>query len=317
MSGSYRIRDVAFILIGLAAVFAFGFATFDLVEYRSDQAAEVSANSYRHEQIAQKHIANDCSRLPPDERLVCISDAFTAIAEAQRFTEDLQAQKEMARTSFWMIVISGVQVLLGLGGIWFVARTLDKTGEAVEITRLAMVAEHRPWIRLSVDAERLSGRVIGGGWVLHTKSSFTNVGGGVAQRVTINYVELMTEDDADLLEELDRWAKNCVDEYKEKPVRGVTLFPNDSSASDQTLKILPEIIGRGQTTKTGVRVSPVYAWSAVYSSGFKGTLFQTITACRLLVGFDELTEYSVTLGEELNPHEVLILRPLSGADRAT
>lgn len=152
MSKGSRYRDVAFgLAISLVAgVFALGVV--DLARnqaYRDSYNEQAAARENRYSQTA----LSLCARLPPIEREVCVHNALTSQRDQQRANYDLHAQMGMREAAFWMFMIGGFQAIAGVVGLYFVARTLDKSNEAVVAAQEANThaskvaeAEFRPWL---------------------------------------------------------------------------------------------------------------------------------------------------------------------------
>jgi hypothetical protein len=66
-----------------------------------------------------------------------------------RAERDLKAQTQMAEWARWTMMISGIGLVVGVAGIFFVARTLDATREQVSLNRLAMERTERAFVFLA------------------------------------------------------------------------------------------------------------------------------------------------------------------------
>jgi hypothetical protein len=92
---------------------------------------------------------------------LCSQNHKAAEAEAERSDDDLHAQQDMAEWAKWITLLTGFQVVVGAFGIYFVARTLDKTAESVsaahesnETARRIAAAELRAYVQVSSPAIR-------------------------------------------------------------------------------------------------------------------------------------------------------------------
>lgn len=150
-------RDVALLVVSVLTVGMGAFAAFDISRYSEIEAGESVRHTKQNEAVTADQINTKCVPLEPVLRIVCVSEHIATQREAQRSEEDLQAQQMMARIAFWMAALAFVQSLIGIGGIYFVGRSLDLNAKATEeATRAAdaaekaLVAENRPWIRFSL-----------------------------------------------------------------------------------------------------------------------------------------------------------------------
>ncbi len=89
----------------------------------------------------------------------CVEDAVGASREAQRSEKNLSAQQDMAQWAWWLLIVSILQVPIGLGGLLALLASLAQGREALErarqaneVTRSAMVADTRAWITVDVQA---------------------------------------------------------------------------------------------------------------------------------------------------------------------
>jgi len=130
MSKSNRIKDIAFGLAGLIVLLVGLLGLIQLLEQQKypEQAARNAV--YDHAESDKNFLA--CDGLPLNLQIICIKDAFNAEEDAKRANEDVKAQKYMAITGFWAWLIGWIQALVAVGGIYYIARTLDANRIAVE-----------------------------------------------------------------------------------------------------------------------------------------------------------------------------------------
>ena len=142
----------------------FAYSIYDLVKLHQDGSVRIEQQSGDDKKQRTYAVAN-CPTIPRIKFVICVSDAYAAYDEARRSREDLQAQQDSARAAFWVFIVSGAQALLGIIGIYFVARTLGlnarATGLATTATRAALrsasaaekayLADNRPWLNLTLD----------------------------------------------------------------------------------------------------------------------------------------------------------------------
>ena len=67
----------------------------------------------------------------------CVSEVVGAAQEQSTAQQDLYAQQDMSRWTFWLRIFTGITVAITALGVWFVKRTLEATLEAVEDTSKA------------------------------------------------------------------------------------------------------------------------------------------------------------------------------------
>ena len=147
-------RDLAFGLTFLIVLIGGGVG---LVALWNEQPNAAEKAQYAAlEQAQRDNIIASCYRLPFDRQEMCVYQAFQTERDTNRAEEDVGAQQYMAKAGFWLWLVGWMQALAAVGGIYYIARTLDLTADtakaAVEANDL-MRAEQRPW--LSVELERV------------------------------------------------------------------------------------------------------------------------------------------------------------------
>lgn len=207
------VRDIAFGFAFLAVLLSGIYGLTELVNEhrRSADAAQYAAN--------EKAVTNDqvsgCQALPPKDALICVSKAFNANRDANRAEEDVSAQKYMAKAAFWAWVAAWFQSLVAIGGIYFVARTVSQTGEALRLTNRQLLIENRPWLKITSvtreaweDGEGRDGyslvvfvKNVGSGHALYAQTSavvarsiFVTIGNGASGKFAYESVARATMD---------------------------------------------------------------------------------------------------------------------------
>ncbi|MEO6013342.1 MAG: hypothetical protein ABIQ30_07135 [Devosia sp.] len=134
-----RFRNIAFVAGFFAVGLIYGFAAWSLLERHNYAATRIEQDSIKDRDRRDYSILN-CTGETAIATFVCDLNAYASEREAKRSQDDLQAQQDSANGAFWMFVIGGLQALLGVGGIWFVARTLDANAAAVDAANRAVEA---------------------------------------------------------------------------------------------------------------------------------------------------------------------------------
>lgn len=151
MSGRDWRGDLAFGLALLAVLIGGGVGFVAL--WNEQPNATEKAQYAAREQAQRDDVIASCYHLPFDRQKMCVYQAFQAERDANRAEEDLGAQQYMAKASFWLWFIGFAQALAAVGGIYYIARTLDLTADtaraAVDANDLAR-GSRRPWLSVKV-----------------------------------------------------------------------------------------------------------------------------------------------------------------------
>ena len=113
-------------------------------QYRLE--AEYYAAEYAAD--AQAQIERRCGPLENDLLAACVSEVIETSREHQRSERDLAAQRDMAKWAGWLLVVSGVGVLLLAATYYEANKTAQAAIAATEITRKDFIATHRPRVVL-------------------------------------------------------------------------------------------------------------------------------------------------------------------------
>lgn len=166
---------------------------------------------------------------------LCIADQFATYSGQQSANQDLQAQQDMAFWSMWMVVASGITILVTGIGVYLVWQTLEETRQAVvDTSRMTKAAEEANAI--AADAHRRSARaylaVIYGDLTIEKgkkarfAASISNYGQTPAREVALVSIAIVADGEPSF-----EWP----DVTREK-VRGVmpsnTIHPNEPTMSD-------------------------------------------------------------------------------------
>jgi hypothetical protein len=149
MSGSNRGEKPNLVGIALAIVFgglvvsAYWWMFYDMGASSAQYAFEHDQNRQAYAADTADQIKNDCVRLSGGAQLECMEKAIKASAEYQQSESDLNAQRGMSKWAFWLLIITGGQMLATIVGLVYLKGTLDQTIKAVEDTGDATAAMHR------------------------------------------------------------------------------------------------------------------------------------------------------------------------------
>jgi hypothetical protein len=156
MFGSSRNERLAF-----AMKWGGGFATFVVcvmvtwlaaAEYGkqsgyAESQAKHSANTYSQE------IENACKGFAGPELLRCRYEVRNSAADAERSGYDLQAQRDVALWTWWMMWASGFGILLTIAGLYFLAANLTEMQEGRKLTQEALdlaKRDRRAWLSIAL-----------------------------------------------------------------------------------------------------------------------------------------------------------------------
>jgi len=134
----------------------------------------------KHEAARKDEFESRCSQITAVEELrSCFERHIETGWETQRAQEDLNAQKEMADWTFWMLIVTGAigaaSIVLTVAGIWLVylnlreARIVSKQATAateaaqvtVDVTRHTAEAQLRAYVGVdAADIKESSGRIM-------------------------------------------------------------------------------------------------------------------------------------------------------------
>lgn len=117
--------------------------------------------------------------------------------DSERENRDLAAQENAAAWAFWMVILTGLQVIVGIAGTYFIVVTLRHGQESLQearrsnaLARYALDAEYRPWVHIvGVEIEQMYGAPGGGSGslLLSGKVLLENQGRTVATGVTVRW----------------------------------------------------------------------------------------------------------------------------------
>lgn len=229
--------------------------------HSSYSAYQQNAESYRR--TTQEEIAQSCyGRDSPGFR-DCIANKLETYYRDQATNEDLQAQQNMAFWAAAIFYLGIVQALIGLAGIYYVARNLSQTAESVQLANKAIVVENRPWVYLnpaSISDLMIDDR----GAHCSLTIQIANAGNSPAQRVHVltKAISFGADDPAG---DMDKWAKTAAARHKEASwdrtlFTGVQMAVNVPAAMSQQM-VLADLAASGSKF-----ISPVFAIGVFYTS---------------------------------------------------
>lgn len=154
MLNTLKVRDRLLIGASIGVFIMSGLALWNL--NKNDKAAQLQLERYvQNERKQREENINRCMSLPIAQQVLCYSKSYNDQRDATRPENEIAVQQYMADVGYWQLVSGWLQALVAVGGIYFIAKTYDKTAEAVagsnaatDVMRKAMLAEHRPWIEI-------------------------------------------------------------------------------------------------------------------------------------------------------------------------
>ncbi|WP_404405457.1 hypothetical protein [Pelagibacterium halotolerans] len=210
MSQSNRIRDLAFAVVFIAVAMLGLLGTTYLLQQSEQDERRAGAAAWNQQQITANNIQIECLPLGPRGAQPCINRHLAVERERQLQEEETQAQKDVGRATVWLWGLASIQALIGIGGIYYIARTLDETRaanatslhgarqsaraalaahetadqarQANEIARATSFREIRPWLHIHADS-RPSPKFSGSDMITDTYFTFTNIGRSPAVEV--------------------------------------------------------------------------------------------------------------------------------------
>ncbi|MGV8834010.1 MAG: hypothetical protein ACOH2N_18735 [Devosia sp.] len=158
-----------------------------------DAAASYTSNSLQAERYSDRYSANTKQEIsaacPAPASAECIVQIIEATHENQRAEADLNAQRDMAKWAFLLLIISTVGTLIGGFGLFWIRETLGATRKGNKINRRIGEAQVRAYLGVS-DVEGLwEGSDGPGRWApsIYITASITNGGVTPAKHVAVSY----------------------------------------------------------------------------------------------------------------------------------
>jgi hypothetical protein len=154
--------------VSVAAIIAIGaFLTFVVaLLFMSAEAYDRATEDYQASQAyteTQREFRRRCASLEGDEIFECLEKQIEAAREPGRSEEDVQAQKQMARWAWWMLIVTGSvgfgTIAVAYIGVIYVRDTLRANTAAVEQAREAnriLRMEQRPWLAMEDNPRAIS-----------------------------------------------------------------------------------------------------------------------------------------------------------------
>lgn len=81
----------------------------------------------------------------------CVEEAITSSHEAKRSEQDLQAQRDMSEWAWGLLIVSLVQIPIGIGGLLALLVTISQGREANIIAQRSVRYQIRPWVGVVLD----------------------------------------------------------------------------------------------------------------------------------------------------------------------
>jgi hypothetical protein len=108
----------------IVACFVYTMFIWQISAQKTENRIYAERNAYHYIVATDAEIERTCVTGPPAEFASCIVQIVKSSEEAKRAEYDLQAQKDVADWSFWMLLVSGLGMLFTVAGIWFVRENL-------------------------------------------------------------------------------------------------------------------------------------------------------------------------------------------------
>lgn len=210
MSDSNRSRYVAIGLASLALLtvaFGYGVYSYWLGNLSGYKEAETKHYQTEYSERTTERIAGCFDGVDPPRE--CVEEAIGDNYEQQRAESDLNAQRNMADWAFWLLVVSaagfgvttigtcflGWQVMLTRKAVEDTGKGTDAMVAANEIARDNLIAAHRAWLKVHVEA-RSKLKITGDIATLPVRIRAENVGAGIAKNVRL-FAYITSYDPAD------------------------------------------------------------------------------------------------------------------------
>lgn len=249
----------------------------DLSGDKHDKAISAKKNTYESQREIDREIAA-CSGADD-----CIERAVTEFHKQATEKYDLDAQQSMAKYALWLTVFTSAQVILSGLGIYYIAGTLQKTVEQLELSQKTVVIENRPWIRIEPrEASDMWFDVSGGR--MNVAVMYNNIGNSPALRLAFSSGEIdFAASDFDQI--VERFKEKLKRDFLASERRGQTVFPNESSRATGMVKVKPKTITDSIIDPSRPRVklfSASFIFSVVYQSAIDDTVFQTTVVMSMI-----------------------------------
>lgn len=145
MSGINKVTAVA---AGLTLLIAFSLAGYILGFGLGEQSGEHQANADTYAKHAQNEIDGTCADLNGPAHTECIIRVVEATNEHERAESDLNAQRDMARWAFLMLIVTVAMAIITAFGVFYVWRTLLATQKMAEETTRIGEAQVRAYLTI-------------------------------------------------------------------------------------------------------------------------------------------------------------------------
>lgn len=142
-------RVTEFALGGLALLIAFSIGGYILGFGLGQLAGKQEANTNAYARHAQDEIESACAGLNGIAQTECMVRVIEATNEHQRSELDLNAQRDMARWAFLMLVATVVMALITALGVYYVWRTLLATQKMSQDAREIGQKQSRAYVHVS------------------------------------------------------------------------------------------------------------------------------------------------------------------------
>lgn len=114
----------------------------------SGQRAEADRTAYQRARYAEEYIDRACVGMDRAALIECIQDAINSSREDQRAEYDLNAQEEMARWAWWLLMTSVLTVFTAGIGIYYVQASLVEARTATMVNREIGEAQARAYLAI-------------------------------------------------------------------------------------------------------------------------------------------------------------------------
>jgi len=128
-----------------------GLVVWSVYQSNRDAYRQAKDNDERSQHQASRHIASECAvpGAPVDIIAECLAAEVGAYQKRQNTDKDLQAQQDMAYWAFMMFIASVASVIVSVGALVMLLRSLRQTEKAISTDRDVGHAQVRAYIAIS------------------------------------------------------------------------------------------------------------------------------------------------------------------------
>lgn len=248
------VKLVGLALAALAALSGMLFTGFWIGSGSGYYSARSEYHGERYSADTRESIEQCFAKSSPttDEAKECVADAIKSDRESKRAEADLSAQRQMADWAWALLIVSIVQIPLGVVGLVAILASLQQGREGLKIAQDTLTLENRAWLKVEIEQKGIR-RVSDGNLNASIALTIINVGNAPAIVLGLNLHTFLVE---------DRDAKPTPQDIQFQPNQNVTLFSGDELPHAVTYYVemskVHEALNKGVVPSLGFDIKVTY-----------------------------------------------------------